>query len=108
MKHQPFGLDIGATTMKLVSLEPRNKGYFLKAALTQPTPPKGMLSESPLDQEEMAQAIKKIVEDAKLPVKDVTIALAENQVYTKVIEMPVLSDSELSSAIYWEAEQYIP
>ncbi len=36
------------------------------------------------------------------------IALSDNQVYTKVIDMPVLSDKELSLAIYWEAERHIP
>ena len=28
--------------------------------------------------------------------------------YTKVLDMPIISDRELASAIYWEAEQYVP
>ena len=67
-----------------------------------------MMSESPLDEEEMAQAIAKAVKDAGVDTKLLNIALPENQVYTKVLDMPVLSDRELASAIYWEAEQYIP
>lgn len=108
MKNKAFGLDIGQHTIKAVWLSTEQTGFFLQAASTVPTPAKGMMSESPLDQEEMAQAIHKMVSEAKITTKYVNIALPENQVYTRVIDMPVLSDKELLSAIYWEAEQYIP
>jgi len=108
MNKKPFGLDIGATTIKLVWLDGAKGSFLYKSSLIVPAPPKGMLSESPLDEEQMAQTISKAVADAGITTKDVNIALAENQVYTKVVEMPVLSDKELRSAIYWEAEQYIP
>lgn len=103
-----FGLDIGATSIKVVWLMHQNNGFQLTSHIIAPAPPKGMLSESPLDEEEMANVIKKAVETAKITTKNVNIALADNQVYTKVIEMPPLSDKELSLAITWEAEQYIP
>lgn len=109
MKNTSFGLDIGGSTMKAVWLTPQGRGGFLlNAATTFPTPPKGMLSSSPLDEQEMAQAIRNLVSEARISTKYVNIALPENQVYTRVLEMPPLSDKELSSAIFWEAEQYIP
>lgn len=108
MKKKPFGLDIGATTIKLVWLESGQEGYVFKSSVITPTPPRGMMSEAPLDEEEMAQVIRKAADDIKIDTKFVNVALAENQVYTKVLEMPVLSEKELRSAIYWEAEQYIP
>jgi len=108
MNKKAFGLDIGATTIKLVWLDKQNNGFLLSAASMVPTPSKGMLSESLVDQEDMAFAIKKAVTDANITTKYVNVALPENQVYTKVLEMPVLSDRELRSAIFWEAEQYIP
>ncbi len=107
MNKKAFGLDIGATTMKLVWLNHQN-GYVLSSCLIAPTPPKGMLSSSPVDEEEMAQSIRNAVDEANIKTKFVNLALPENQVYTKVIEMPNLSDKELTSAIYWEAERYIP
>lgn len=103
-----FGLDIGATSMKLVWLQKNRSGFVLKSCLMTVTPEKGMYSESPFDQEAMAQAIQRLVVDARVTTKNVNLALPENQVFTKVIEMPELSDKELSSAIYWEAEQHIP
>lgn len=108
MKNKAFGLDIGRDSMKAVWLENKGNGFSLTAAINTVSPANGMLSESPLDQEEMGQAIRGMVNDAGISTKYVNIALPENQVYTKVIDMPVLSDKELQSAIYWEAEQYIP
>lgn len=108
MKIKPFGLDIGTTSIKVVWFSEQKEGLLLSAALSAPTPLKGMLSESPQDLEMMAQAIKQIVEEGKIATPYVNVALPENQVYTKVIDMPALSDKELSSAIYWEAEQHIP
>ncbi len=108
MNSKSFGLDIGISTIKAVWLFSAKNGFIVDASITSPSTQKGMLSESPLDEEEMAQAIIKTITDAKITSKSVNIALPENHVYTKVIEMPNLSDRELSSAIYWEAEQHIP
>lgn len=108
MSKKSFGLDIGTTTIKMVSLSQGKDGFILDASIIAPMPEKGMLSESSLDEEEMGAAIKKALNDSGIESKFVNIALPETQIYTKVIEMPVLSDKELSSAIYWEAEQYIP
>lgn len=108
MKHKAFGLDIGTSTMKAVWLDTEKEVISLVSSLSCSTPERGMMSESPFDQEQMVDSIRKLVEDARIETKSVNIALPDNQVFTKVIEMPNLSDKELASAIYWEAEQYIP
>lgn len=108
MNDKAFSLDIGSTTIKAVLLSAEKDGYLLRAAGLLPTPEKGMLSDSPIDQETMAKAIRTLLSEAKITSKFVNVSLPENRVYTKVIEMPVLSDKELTSAIYWEAEQSIP
>jgi type IV pilus assembly protein PilM len=108
MDKKSFGLDIGISTIKAVDLSVVKDSVKLTACIIAPTPPKGMISESPTDEEEMAQVIKKTVQDAGINNKNVNVALPDNQVYSKVVEMPYLSDKELSSAIYWEAEQYMP
>lgn len=108
MSEKSIGLDIGLTNIKAVSLSRRKEGFFLNSVFSMPTPARGMLSESPLDQEALSQAIKKVISNLKVDTKNVSVALEDNQVYTKVIDMPVLSDKELSLAIHWEAEQNIP
>lgn len=106
--NKSIGLDIGLTQIKAVSLSRQNNNFILDAFQVMASPPKGMLSEAPLDEKEMAQALKKTVENLKANNKSVNIALPDNKVYTKVIEMPPLTDKELSLAIYWEAERHIP
>ncbi|OGH18472.1 MAG: hypothetical protein A2770_02595 [Candidatus Levybacteria bacterium RIFCSPHIGHO2_01_FULL_38_12] len=108
MKTIPFGLDIGANTIKAVWLGVEKDGYVLRSAFTTSSPSRGMLSESPIDEDEMVKTIRKTITEGKITTPYVNIALPESQVYTRVIEMPVLSDKELASAIYWEAEQQIP
>lgn len=108
VKNNVFGLDIGSTSIKVAWVNDEKDTLTYNSALSVPALSKGMQSESPFDQQEMAQIINKLVIDAKITTNNVNIALPESHVYTKVIEMPLLSESELSSAIYWEAEQYIP
>lgn len=103
-----FGLDIGTTTIKAVWLEKTKSGYKLKSYLSVPTPAKGMASISPVDEDLMSQTMSKNISDAKFATKLVNLSLPDNQVYTKVIETPSLSDKELESSINWIAEQYIP
>ncbi len=103
-----FGIDIGTTTIKSVWLEKDGSNIRFKSSIIAPTPARGMLSEASLDQEEVAQTVRKMIADAKISARSAHIALPDNQVFEKVIEMPVLSDKELASAIYWEAEQHIP
>ncbi|OGH24982.1 MAG: hypothetical protein A3B47_02715 [Candidatus Levybacteria bacterium RIFCSPLOWO2_01_FULL_39_24] len=106
--NKSIGLDIGLTKIKAVSLSRQNNNLILDSFSVMSSPPKGMLSEAPIDEREMAQTIRKTVDGLKTNSRSVNIALSDNQVYTKVIEMPVLSDKELSLAIYWEAERHIP
>src|SRR5689334_2666366 len=106
VKSNTFGLDIGTTSIKVAYVSREKTTVAYNGSLSVVTPSQRMSSESPFDQQEMAQVINKLVIDAKITTNNVNIALPENHVYTKVIDMPLLSDNELSSAIYWEAEQY--
>jgi len=103
-----FGIDIGTHSIKAVQLARDGDGHRLVAYGLCSAPPKGFISESVIDLEVIAEAIKKLVRDVKIATPNVAVALSETQVYTRVISTPPLSDEELSSAIRWEAEQYIP
>src|SRR3990167_565511 len=108
MKLDIFGLDIGTSKIKAVWLSREKDALSCLSVMSTPAPIPGMQSESPFDHQELAQAINKLVSDAKIGTKNVAIALPENHIFTKVIDMPVLTEKELSSAIYWEAEEHIP
>lgn len=103
------GLDLGTSTIKVVALTKVDKQkYRLLSVGSVACPPGGLLSESKIEQEAVAQAIKKLFKDVKISSSEVRVALPESQVYTFVIETPALSEKELTSSIRWEAEQYIP
>lgn len=108
MFNKSIGLDIGLTKIKAISLYRQKEGLMFDACQSAQTPSRGMLSEAPLDEQEMGQVLGKVVENLKANTKSVNIALPDNKAYTKVIDMPVLSDKELALAIYWEAERHIP
>lgn len=108
MKNTFTGLYIGSTSMKVTWLDVDKKNIKYLVSESAPVLSKGMSSESPIDHKEIAKEINKLVIGAKITTNNVSIALPENRVYTKVIDMPNLSEKELSNAIYWEAEQHIP
>ena len=103
-----IGLDIGSHSIKLIEIERRKQDAVLVAAGSLPTPPKALSSVTQEDIEGIAVVVNKLWKDTGAKTKNVNIALPESQVFTRVIEVPELSSRELTSAIKWEAEQYIP
>ena len=103
-----LGVDIGSHSIKVVEIFKDVKNATLLAAGSTPTPPGALSSSGSADQEAVALVLKKLLKDIGTKSRDANIALPESQVFTRVIEVPQLSARELSSAMRWEAEQYIP
>lgn len=103
-----IGLDIGSHSIKLVEIGRQKNEAVLVVAGSVPTPPKALAGAAPEDIEAIAKVVQKLWKEAGAKTKNVNIALPESQVFTRVIEVPELSPRELTSAIKWEAEQYIP
>jgi len=103
-----FGLDVGTSSIKAVQVKKEGIVAKLVTAGYIAAPTKKVLSESAVDQESVAAAISRLISSLKISTGNVISALPESQIFTRVIEMPILNDRELASAIKWEAEQYIP
>lgn len=103
-----IGLDIGSHSIKLVEIGRNKDEAVLLAAGSIPTPLKALSKSTPEDIESIALVVKKLWVETGAHTKNVNIALPESQVFTRVIEVPALTERELTSAIKWEAEQYIP
>lgn len=103
-----FGLDIGSTSIKMAQLEKSGKQFRLVAAGLAATPLPGLNTTTNDDFVTVASALKKLHQEAKLTTKKVVLSLPEAEIFTRIIEMPPMSESELVQAIPWEAEQYIP
>lgn len=103
------GIDIGSKSIKIVELIRDGKGWRLKASGV--VGYKGLAPEYAKEDKDLAlvaEALKKLVKEAKISSKDVSISLPEHNVYTRTIKFPPLTDAEIASAVKWEAEQYIP
>lgn len=103
-----FGLDIGTTSIKMISMKKEGDVTSLDAIAISPLLSQGLLSDSPVDQKVVADAIKTVMNQAGIKEKSVNLAIPESSVYTKILQMPQLSDQELAAALRWEMEQYVP
>lgn len=103
------GLDIGYSSIKVVVLSKDDKAFKLISLGSIPCPQPGMLSDADSDLEAVGNAIKSLLSATAAVGKEVVAALPESKVFTRVIDdLPYLSDNELSSAIRYAAEEFIP
>lgn len=104
------GLDIGTRAIKAVELARDGNGFALRSAgavgFNGPAIDANLADEKAIA--DLANVIKKLLKDAKINSRDVSIALPETQVFTRVMQFPLLNESEIASAVKWEAEEYIP
>jgi len=108
MANDVFGLDIGRSFIKVVEVKVSGKKKILTAAANAPTPAGGVQTDAPLEMKKVSDAIRAVVRSSGVKGKKCNVSIVESQVVTRLIEMPNLTDKELSSAINWEADQYIP
>lgn len=103
-----FGLDIGASTIKVCKAQPMGTKYRLQAIGIVSNPAGTIDFSKPEFSAQISDSLKQLMKDSGIKEKRVVVAVPETHVYSRVIEMPVMSDTELSSAIKWEAEQFVP
>lgn len=60
------------------------------------------------DQEKLILALRQLFQAAKIDERSVVVGIPENKSYTKVINLPKLKAEELTEAVTWEAETYLP
>lgn len=103
-----IGLDLGNHTFRAVEMEEqrgrvylRRYGYHRDESLTLYT---GVQNE--LD--EYSKNLKKFFAENNFTTPKVVTSLPENEVFTRVVEMPSMNEKDLRSSITYEAEQYIP
>ncbi len=109
MANITVGLDIGASSIKVVALSKDKNQFKLVSLGSIASPRPGILSEDDADLEVLANTIKQLFSAVKIDQKEVIAALPESRVFTRVIDdLPYLTDNELSSAIIYAAEEFIP
>ncbi len=100
-------IDIGTYSIKAIEAKPGKTPLIIRVAEVFNTSGFSFPADD-MQAEQLHELISSFISDHKLPTNDIRLSLPENIVSTKIIQMPILSDAELASAITWQAEQYIP
>jgi len=103
------GLDITATSVKLLELKPTKKGHKVTSYTVEPLPANAVNEKNLQDVEAVGEAIRRAVKRSGTRTKACAVAVPSAMVITKVIQMPNgLKPYEMDAQIQLEADQYIP
>ncbi|MBU1291982.1 pilus assembly protein PilM [Patescibacteria group bacterium] len=105
-----FGLDLSDISLKAVQLEKKNGGLALIDFVNQEIP-QGLVKEGEIKKEkELINLFKKTLGQTGSPFRNgrVVCNLPEEKVFTRIIQLPKMKESELEKAITWEADANIP
>src|SRR5579864_8176911 len=102
------GVDIGASSIKVVQLkESRKKLQVLRWGYA-PLPPQTIIDGHVMNSGAVAEALARIFHDGKIQQRDVSIGVYGQSVIVRKITVPMMTPAELDEQINWEAEQHIP
>lgn len=109
MSAQYFGLEFGSSSIKVAQVNVTGPRAFVINAIGSGPNTAGSLdfSDSAITQK-IAASLKKVIAESGIKEKRVVVAIPESHVFSRIIEMPPMSEAELTSAISWEAEQFVP
>ncbi len=102
------GLDIGSSAVKAVVLRRARAGWSLVTAGEAPLPEGSLQDGTATEPTAVSEAVGGLLDSLKLRRARVATALSGHSVIVKRLSLPSMSQAELSEAIPWEAEQYIP
>ncbi len=103
-----FGLDIGSTTIRVVQLSHSGTTKSLLKYGYMPVVGNIAESDSPADRQKLAQSIKELISSAGISTNNVAVGLPSKRVFTTVVDIDRLSESEISQTIQLQAESIIP
>lgn len=111
IKKSTFGLDIGHSTMKMVQVKGAGLSAHLLGAVEVAVPEKSITKEGIRDKKKLAEIIKATLQEAKpspISAKIVSSALPESLVFTKLIDLPQMTEKELKKNIPYQATEFFP
>ncbi|HQY60492.1 MAG: type IV pilus assembly protein PilM [Myxococcales bacterium] len=102
------GVDIGASSIKVVQLKESRKKFQVIRAGYAPLPPQTIVDGHVMSSGVIVDSLLKIFEEQKISQKDVAIGVYGQSVIVRKITVPMMTAAELDEQIGWEAEQHIP
>ena len=102
------GVDIGSSAVKAVCLRRGRGGWSLVAAGEAPLPDGCVQDGAVAEPALVSETVSQLLDSMKMRRAPVASALSGHAVIVKRLSLPAMSQAELTEAIPWEAEQYIP
>lgn len=102
------GLDVGASSIKLVRLQRKAGGYTLRALGIKDLPYDAVSSEEIKDRDAVIFDIQNLVDQTDPKIKDVVVSISGHGVITDKFVMDRKTGAEAEQAILFEAEQRSP
>lgn len=103
-----FGLDIGTTAARVVQLKGTGPTKALVKYGYVPLDGAIAVSDAKADQQKVMNAIRELLDQAKITAKDVAVGLPSNKVFSTVVDMDRLSPTELHKSLMYQADSLIP
>jgi type IV pilus assembly protein PilM len=103
-----FGLDLGSSALRAVQLRGNGTVKVLERYGQMPINDNITLSDSKVDQQKLAEQIKEFIHQVGISSKNVAVNLPSHRVFTTVIDMNKMTSAEISKAIRYQAESFIP
>ena len=108
-KKQVVGCDVGSSAIKIVELKPLKNGeYQLLHAAIADLSPEAIVDGTIMDSSLVVEAVTRLISENSVKNNGFGGSLSGHAVIIKKIQLPSMSEAELSESIQWEAEQYIP
>lgn len=111
LKPTAFGLDISDLSLKVIQLKKKGK-FFDLASYGETRMKPGIIEQGDIkDEKALSENIKKAIKDVcgeKIRTRHAVISLPEEKAFLQVIQLPLMKKEEVTKAVYFEAENYIP
>ncbi len=115
MNRQPMGLgsviglDIGNTTIKVAEVRATKQGPQVIALGIAPTPLDSVNQSNFVDTAALGDAVKELLSSCGARARNVVSSVAGQQsLVIRIIEVPRMTEKELSETMKWEVERHVP
>ncbi|MDP9002606.1 MAG: pilus assembly protein PilM [Myxococcota bacterium] len=102
------GVDIGASSIKVVQLKEARKKLQIARWGIAPLPAQTIIDGHVMNSGAVTETLARIFHDGKIQQRDVAVGVYGQSVIVRNITVPMMTPAELDEQIHWEAEQHIP
>jgi len=108
MADSQFCIELGERHIKVVHVSKKGKDLEAYAFAYEENPYNIYVTEGEKITEQTAAILTKLIDDCNIKKKSVRIIIPDSFSYSRIIEMPYLTEKELISAIKYQADQFVP